>query len=76
MATCINCEEEYSDKRAELGYPVCLDCGEEMAVAVKVSRTAAMLEQLTPYVSGSMTQPDALFENRGGYNESHYRKKA
>ena len=75
MATCTNCEEEYADKRAELGYSVCLLCGEEAAVAIKATRTKAMLEHLTPYVSGSMTQPDALFEHRGGFNESHYRKK-
>lgn len=28
MAICIDCEEEYSDKRASLGYDTCLECGE------------------------------------------------
>jgi predicted nucleic acid-binding Zn-ribbon protein len=27
MAICIKCGEEYSDKRAELGYKTCLECG-------------------------------------------------
>lgn len=27
MAICIKCGEEYSDKRAELGYETCLECG-------------------------------------------------
>ena len=34
MAECINCEEEYSNKRAELGYSTCLECGEADARAI------------------------------------------
>lgn len=29
MAICRECEEEYSDRRAQLGYTVCLECGED-----------------------------------------------
>lgn len=28
MTECIECGEEYSDKRRELGYLTCLNCGE------------------------------------------------
>lgn len=28
---CIICEESFSGKRAELGYKICLDCGEILA---------------------------------------------
>ena len=76
MAFCIECEEEYSDKRLALGYNTCLDCGEAMAMDIKAGRTKAMLENLTPYVSGSMAQPDALFDSRGGFDPAHYAKKA
>ena len=29
---CIDCGEEYSRKRKELGYDTCLDCGRKVAV--------------------------------------------
>ena len=66
MAICISCEEDYSDKRLALGYQTCLVCGELDARAVKAARTHAKLCEMTPYVSGSLTQPDALFEQRPG----------
>tara|TARA_R100000008_G_scaffold75348_1_gene54538 strand:+ start:1336 stop:1533 length:198 start_codon:yes stop_codon:yes gene_type:complete len=28
MAFCNNCDEEYSDRRKDLGYEICLECGE------------------------------------------------
>jgi len=31
MAECIECGEEFSDKRADLGYEICLDCGSKVA---------------------------------------------
>ena len=31
MAICIECDEEYSDRRKALGYSTCLDCGQEAA---------------------------------------------
>lgn len=31
MATCSKCGDEFSEKRKELGYDTCLDCGEELA---------------------------------------------
>lgn len=27
MAVCVKCEEQYPDKRRELGYETCLKCG-------------------------------------------------
>ena len=30
-AICIECDEEYSDRRKALGYSTCLDCGQEAA---------------------------------------------
>ena len=31
MAICIECDEEYSDRRKALGYRTCLDCGQDAA---------------------------------------------
>ena len=31
MAKCQKCDDEYSDRRKELGYETCLRCGEEDA---------------------------------------------
>tara|TARA_B100000519_G_scaffold20835_1_gene14850 strand:+ start:328 stop:570 length:243 start_codon:yes stop_codon:yes gene_type:complete len=73
MATCITCEEEYSDKRLALGYHTCLICGENEAQGIIAARNHAKLCEMTPYVSGSLTQPDALFEQRPG---SHGKYKA
>ena len=73
MAICITCEEEYSDKRLALGYHTCLICGEMEAQGIIGARNHAKLCEMTPYVSGSLTQPDALFEQRPG---SHGKYKA
>ena len=75
MAICISCEEEYNDKRLALGYHTCLDCGELDARAVKAARTYAKLCEMTPYVSGSLAQPDALFERRSGENTPYKGKE-
>ena len=75
MAECINCEEENADKRAELGYSTCLDCGEADARVIAQVRAQTVLSELTPYVSGSLTQPDALFDDRPGYNTESITKR-
>ena len=31
MAICIECDDEYSDRRKALGYDTCLDCGDAIA---------------------------------------------
>ena len=31
MAICINCSKEYSDKRKNIGYNICLECGDKIA---------------------------------------------
>ena len=69
MATCINCEETYSNKRKALGYPTCLDCGQSNAEIISQRRAHAKLCEMTPYVSGSLTQPDALFDTRPGHRD-------
>ena len=82
MATCITCEEEYSDKRLELGYHTCLDCGQASAVAISRARTRASLADMTPSASavgnkvGSPDEfsPDELFDSRPGYNYDWRRK--
>ena len=61
MANCITCEEEYSDKRKALGYNTCLTCGETEARGIARSRAHAKLCEMTPYISGSLAQPDSLF---------------
>jgi hypothetical protein len=35
MALCVDCNEEYSDRRRQLGYPTCLPCGDYHAREVK-----------------------------------------
>ena len=76
MSICITCEEEYSDKRKALGYSTCLECGETEARVISQGRAHAKLREMTPYLSGSLAQPDALFDQRGGDNSKHYAKKA
>ena len=48
MAECITCEEEYADKRLELGYQTCLDCGQADAVSVINARKKQTLAELAP----------------------------
>ena len=69
MATCINsnCEEEYSNKRLELGYKVCLDCGQTDALRISQERARAKLDEMTPNTSSSMDNPEASFEPRRTY---------
>jgi|TARA_B110000211_G_scaffold141225_1_gene161357 hypothetical protein len=82
MATCITCEEEYSDKRLTLGYETCLDCGQADAVAISRARTRESLADMTPSASSVGNQvgspsdfsPDELFETRPGYNYDWRRK--
>ena len=31
MAICIECDDEYSDRRKALGYSTCLECGDAIA---------------------------------------------
>ena len=71
MSICIKCEEEYSDKREALGYTTCLSCGETEARAISQGRAHAKLREMTPYLSGSLAQPDALFDSRPGYNTGY-----
>lgn len=60
MATCIKCEEEYSNKRLALGYHTCLDCGGRDASRMIRARTAEVLKSMTPnHYEGS---PEDLFD--------------
>jgi len=55
MAQCITCEEEYSDKRLELGYMTCLDCGQADAASVISARNRRVLAEIAPAaVSGEL----------------------
>ena len=82
MATCITCEEEYSDKRLELGYRTCLDCGQVSAVAISRARAKSALAEMTPSASSvgnevgspSDFSPDELFDSRPGYDYDWRRK--
>ena len=71
MSICITCEEEYSDKRKALGYSTCLNCGESEARVISQNRASAKLREMTPYLSGSLAPPDALFDSRPGYNTGY-----
>ena len=39
MAECVECGEEYPDKRAELGYETCLECGAQEAHKQAVAKS-------------------------------------
>lgn len=36
MAECIECGEEYPNRRQQLGYATCLTCGEQAATAARM----------------------------------------
>ena len=43
MAICVECDDEYSDRRKTLGYNICLECGHQTAereILFKASCTA------------------------------------
>lgn len=48
MAVCITCEEEYSNKRLDLGYLTCLDCGQVEAVGIINARNKKVLAEIAP----------------------------
>ena len=52
MAECINCEEEYNDKRLALGYQTCLNCGEYEAQGIIAARTHASRSSAAPQAAG------------------------
>ena len=48
MADCVHCGEEYSDRRAALGYDCCTDCGESLAqqeIEAKKDRLAPLFNK-------------------------------
>jgi len=53
MAECITCEEEYSDKRLDLGYMTCLNCGQADAVNVINIRNRKVLAEIAPAAAAS-----------------------
>ena len=62
MAICIECEEEYNDKRKALGYRTCLDCGGRAANRTIRARNAAILRAMTPnHYEGSV---EDMFDKR------------
>ncbi len=48
MAECIECGQEYSDRRLALGYHTCLECGDRSARSAIHARNAAALRAMTP----------------------------
>jgi|JYMV01.1.fsa_nt_gi predicted nucleic acid-binding Zn-ribbon protein len=56
MAECIRCEEEYSDRRYELGYLTCLDCGATDAQRIISTRSAENLRAMTPNASAGSVE--------------------
>jgi len=61
MANCINCEENYSNKRQELGYATCLACGEQEAVTLIMERQEEKLRELAPFATSSLDNPESHF---------------
>ena len=48
MAECIECGEEYNERRLALGYRTCLSCGDSAARTAIRARTAATLQSMAP----------------------------
>ena len=62
MAICIECEEEYNDKRLALGYKTCLDCGGRAADQQIRQQTARNLQAMAPnHFTGSVEE---MFDKR------------
>ena len=62
MATCVKCEDDYSDKRQALGYLTCLDCGGRAANRQIRQQTAKNLQAMMPnHYDGEI---DDLFDKR------------
>jgi len=38
MPNCVRCDGEFSEERYDLGYRICLDCGEEIALEEKENK--------------------------------------
>ncbi len=68
MAQCITCEEEYSDKRLELGYMTCLDCGQADAASVISARNRRVLAEIAPSAVSGELEVD---EERNGWDEKN-----
>ncbi len=56
MAECIECEEEFPDKRLELGYETCLDCGEQAATAIATARNRQKLAEIAPRAAAGIVK--------------------
>ena len=62
MAICIECEEEYNDKRLALGYRTCLECGDRAATQRIRQQTARNLRAMAPnHFTGSVEE---MFDKR------------
>ena len=57
MAECVECEEEYTDKRLELGYKTCLDCGQLAAVNIANIRNKQKLAEIAPRAAAGIIDP-------------------
>ena len=56
MAECVECEEEYPDKRLELGYETCLDCGQLVAVNIANIRNKQKLAEIAPSAAAGIVK--------------------
>lgn len=57
---CKNCEEEFSDKRASLGYEICLKCGEEEATQEKIKKSKRIAPAYNKGAYQYITSPDVV----------------
>lgn len=59
MAICIRCGDEYADKRKELGYDICLACGDMDAQAEAKAKSSRIAVQYNKgpyqYITGKNT---------------------
>jgi hypothetical protein len=56
MTECIECGEEYSVKRLELGYETCLDCGEQAAISIANVRNRQKLAEIAPSAAAGIVE--------------------
>ena len=78
MADCIICEEEYTDKRLELGYDTCLNCGQTAAVRIISTRNKQVLAEMAPAAAAGVvvTNEDPDWEREFGVEEKKDGKDA
>lgn len=65
MFQCVECGDDIDERRAKIGYKVCLFCGEEMAVQARKSWCVAPMHK-SNYMLFTRVQDLTGINNKGG----------